>query len=107
MSGAVQDAILPCLPGFIPGLSIAAAYYEEVARPTLVDIRHPAALIDWGSDILGFDTVRSTDHGWGPRLNVFVSPDDVDAARIAIEREMPDEFMGWPTRFDWDEGGDP
>jgi hypothetical protein len=88
---------------FIPGLQLAEAYYDVVVRPLLGDIVHSAALIDWGSEVLGFDTVRSTDHGWGPRLNVFVLPEDTGIARVAVEGGLPDEFMGWPTRFGWDE----
>ena len=52
--------------------------------------------------MLGFDTERSTDHGWGPRLKVFVDAGDVAPVRDAIEAGLPDEFRGWPTRFGWD-----
>jgi hypothetical protein len=52
--------------------------------------------------VLGFDTERSTDHGWGLRVKVFVSAPDVDATRKAIEHGLPDEFRGRPTRFGWD-----
>jgi len=64
---------------------------------------HSAALIGWGSDVLGFDTEQSTDHGWGPRLQLFVAAGDVAAVRDAVERVLPGEFRGWPTRFGWDE----
>jgi hypothetical protein len=53
--------------------------------------------------VLGFDTERSTDHGWGPRLKVFVEPGEVLPVRDAIEKALPEEFHGWPTRFGWDE----
>jgi hypothetical protein len=52
--------------------------------------------------VLGFDTERSTDHGWGPRLKVFVDAAEVGATREAVERSLPDDFRGWPTRFGWD-----
>jgi Domain of unknown function (DUF4037) len=68
----------------------------------LIVARHSAALIGSGSEVLGFDTERSTDHGWGPRLKVFVDAPDVDPVRDAIERGLPDDFRGWPTRFGWD-----
>ena len=52
---------------------------------------------------MGYDTERSTDHGWGPRLQVFVEADDVQSTRDAIESRLPDTFRGWPTRFGWDD----
>ncbi|MFL6006896.1 MAG: DUF4037 domain-containing protein [Gaiellaceae bacterium] len=52
--------------------------------------------------MLGFDTERSTDHGWGPRLKVFVDAAEVGATREAVERSLPDDFRGRPTRFGWD-----
>jgi hypothetical protein len=64
---------------------------------------HSAALIGTGSEVLGLDTERSMDHGWGPRLKVFVEANEIDAVRTAVERGLPDEFRGWPTRFGWDE----
>jgi hypothetical protein len=60
-------------------------------------------LIGSGSEVLGFDTERSTDHGWGPRLKVFIEAGEVDAVRDAVERGVPDEFRRRPTRFGWDE----
>jgi len=51
---------------------------------------------------MGFDTERSTDHGWGPRLLIFVATGEV----AEIERtltELPDEFRGWPVRYGWDD----
>jgi hypothetical protein len=33
------------------------------------------------SDVLGFDTAVSTDHGWGPRTHVFVALAEVDTVR--------------------------
>ena len=56
----------------------------------------------YGSEVLGFDTPRSTDHGWGPRLQVFVAEDDVERVRSLIRERLPDEFRGWPTHFGWD-----
>ena len=59
-------------------------------------------MIGTGSEVLGFDTERSTDHGWGPRLKVFVDAGEVAPVRDAIEAGLPDEFRGRPTRFGWD-----
>ena len=88
---------------FRPGIEFNAAFYDEVVGPVLRPWRHSAALLGWGSEILGFDTARSTDHGWGPRLQVFVESTDVDGARTALDAQLPSEFRGWPVRYGWDE----
>ncbi len=62
-------------------------------------VPHAAALLGEGSKVLGFDTERSTDHAWGPRLQVFVREELVEEARRRVEDGLPDEVRGWPTRF--------
>jgi Domain of unknown function (DUF4037) len=94
---------LPATPEFVPGRELARAFHEEVVGPLLADVEHAAALIGWGSDVLGFDTERSTDHAWGPRLHVFVADADAERARALVDGGLPDEFRGWPTRFGWDD----
>ena len=41
-------------------------------------LRYAAALLGPGSEVLGFDTERSTDHDWGPRLQVFLGADEAE-----------------------------
>jgi hypothetical protein len=88
--------------GFVRGLDLARAFYDEAVAPVLGDAPHAAGLLGWGSDVLGYDTGRSTDHGWGPRLQVFVQRENVASLRAGVEANLPDEFRGWPTRFGWD-----
>src|SRR3954471_19312958 len=63
-------------PPFISGLELNHAYYEEAVRPILnhyaPELAYSAALIGYGSDVLGYDTESSTDHEWGPRLLLFL-----------------------------------
>ena len=91
---------------FIPGLALAAAFYAEVVRPLLAEafpkLPYAAALLGPGSEVLGFDTERSTDHDWGPRLQVFVA----DGSRglcgeitAMCSRRLPAAFRGYPTAF--------
>jgi Domain of unknown function (DUF4037) len=87
---------------FLPGLELARAYYEEVVAGLVGEAEHSAALLGWGSDVLGFDTERSADHAWGPRLQVFARSRDIAPIRQTIEAGLPEEFRGWPTRFGWD-----
>ena len=84
------------MPTFVPGLQLAASFYAEVIEPRLARLPHSAALVGTGSDVLGYDDVRSTDHGWGPRLQVFVAEHDVEKARRALEA-LPEEHRGWRT----------
>lgn len=92
---------------FTPGLKLAGAFFADVVRPLLAesfpDLRYAAALLGWGSEVLGYDSARSTDHNWGPRLQILTG--DADAARYATEidamldRRLPSAFRGFPTRF--------
>jgi hypothetical protein len=88
---------------FLPGRTLAAAFYAEVVADLVGHEPHAAALLGWGSDVLGYDTARSTDHGWGPRLQVFVDDAAVDGVRQAVDAGLPSTFRGWPVRFGWDE----
>jgi hypothetical protein len=68
-------------PPFIPGLELSRLFYQEVVKPILDDnfsgLRYASALIGTGSEVLGFDTEMSTDHHWGPRLQLFLGEEDL------------------------------
>ena len=87
-------------PEFVPGVELARGFYADVVAPLLGDVRHSAALLGYGSDVLGYDTERSTDHGWGPRLQVFVEEDD-PAIEQGLDARLPERYRGWPVRFGW------
>jgi len=95
------------MPTFIKGLELSQLFYAEAVRPILQahfpGVHHSAALIGPGSDVLGFDTAQSTDHDWGPRLMLFLSQSDLDAAGCAIDdtlrREIPRDIHGFSTHF--------
>jgi hypothetical protein len=91
------------MSSFVSGLELSRSFYSEDVAPIVGSVPHAAALLGWGSDVLGFDTSRSTDHGWGPRVQVFVAADQIAPLRDAVETRLPDEFRGLPTRFGWDE----
>ena len=73
-------------PDFVPGLQLAREFYATAVRPLLEEgfpgLPYAAALLGPGSEVLGFDSQRSTDHDWGPRLQVFLR--DSDASRYAV-----------------------
>ncbi len=85
--------------GFLPGLVLSEAFYNDVVSAIVGPHPHAACLIGKGSEVLGFDTARSTDHGWGPRLQVFLSREHVEPVKRKLEALLPDDFMGWPVRF--------
>ncbi len=87
---------------FVSGRTLCAEFHAEVVAPLLSGLPHAAALWGTGSDVLSYDTAQSTDHGWGPHLQVFVAAADVAAARSAVEAALPQTFRGWPVRYGWD-----
>src|SRR4051812_31074167 len=92
---------------FIPGLLLSEALYREAVAPILArefpGLVHSAARIGTGSDVLGFDTVRSTDHEWGPRLLLFLSETNAATRGPAIveslRQTLPREIRGYSTNF--------
>lgn len=100
---------------FIPGLELSRAFFTEVVSPILSQALrgtpYSAALLGWGSDVQGFDTERSTDHAWGPRLRVFLSGGDyhehATGLYALLERELPATFRGYPVRFAFPGGTPP
>lgn len=92
---------------FLPGLELSRALYEEAVSPVMDDafpgVRYAAARVGHGSEVLGFDTARSADHEWGPRLELFLAADEAaeHAARIrrTLAERLPKEIRGWPTHF--------
>jgi hypothetical protein len=103
---ATPPAYDRAVPEFLPGRELARLFYEEAVAPLVGDVPHSAAFLGWGSDVLGFDTERSTDHGWGPRLQLFVEAADVEPVSAAVDERLPATFRGWPVRFGWDETAD-
>jgi hypothetical protein len=87
------------VPVFEPGLPLNASFYAHVVEPIVGRWRHSCGLLGWGSDVLGYDTPTSTDHGWGPRLVVFVDGSDVEPVASTLDADLPEQFRGWPVRF--------
>lgn len=91
------------MTAFVPGLELARMLSDEV-RPVLVErgLAHTAALVGPGSDVLGLDDATSTDHDWGPRLQVLLSPADHAEHAADLHEELrhrlPPQLAGWTTR---------
>src|SRR5689334_12495782 len=94
-------------PEFIPGLKLSRFFYQQAVRPILErefpTLRYSAALIGWGSEVLGFDTALSRDHHWGPRLLLFLREQDLpqlhERINETLAKNLPCEFLGYSTNF--------
>lgn len=92
---------------FIPGLTLSELFYREAAKPILdkffPQLPYSAGLIGWGSEVLGYDDVQSSDHHWGPRFLLFLSATDYEEQKTAIHetlsQNLPHRFRGYATNF--------
>ncbi|WP_432926828.1 DUF4037 domain-containing protein [Microbispora sp. CA-135349] len=93
--------------GHVRGLELSRRFYLEAVAPLLArrfgGLAHTAALVGRGSEVLGYDTERSTDHDWGPRLQLFLTAEDIavhgEAVDAALAGSLPPSFLGYPTSF--------
>ncbi|MBI9048045.1 MAG: DUF4037 domain-containing protein [Anaerolineaceae bacterium] len=92
---------------FVPGLILSEIYYWEAVRPIMLEYfpkqEHSAALIGWGSDVLGYDSEVSQDHLWGPRLVLFLAEKDFSRkskyVHRALREKLPPVIRGYSTHF--------
>lgn len=91
---------------FIPGLQLCEQFYKEVVKALIETefhgLKYSAGLIDYGSEVLGFDTERSSDHHWGPRVLLFLSPKDISKRNPIssyLSENIPPTFCGYSTHF--------
>ena len=95
------------MQNFTPGLKLSALFYAEAGKPILESyfpqLKHSAALIGWGSEVLGYDDIQSSDHHWGPRFFLFLSDRDhaehKDEIAETLRQKLPHRFRGYPTSF--------
>ncbi len=103
------------MPNFIPGLDLSRILFTEAVEPLLAERAHglpcAAGLFGVGSDVLGYDTARSMDHDWGPRLILMLDESDWDewAPRLdgLFRQSLPRSVAGFPTgtaEFDTEPG---
>ncbi len=95
------------MPEFIKGLDLSRAFYHEAVQPILSkhfpNLAYTTGLVGSGSEVLGYDTEMSTDHHWGPRMLLFLSPEDKvqfeDQISDVLSDELPYTFRGYSTHF--------
>jgi hypothetical protein len=94
------------VPAYIPGLRLAREFYAAVVCPLLEEyfprVPYAAALLGPGSEVIGFDSQRSVDHDWGPRVQVFLTDGDATQAAAVtamLAGRLPESFRGYPVAF--------
>ncbi|KKB08524.1 hypothetical protein VE25_18610 [Devosia geojensis] len=86
------------------GIELSRRFYTDIVRPWLREVApelpYSAALIGYGSELLGFDDEVSRDHNWGPRVHIHLSQADFDdhARRLVAEfsKVVPANYLGEP-----------
>jgi len=94
----------------LQGVELSRRFYDDLVGPWLgrefPRLRHAAALIGYGSELLGFDDAMSQDHNWGPRVWLYITEPDfaahADAIVASFTDAAPERFldvpMGWFNR---------
>lgn len=90
-------------------LDLNRAFYHECVAAVLkehcpqIAERHAAALIGWGSEVLGNDDELSKKYGWGPRVILFLAQEDHQCwgkqVFEILQTHVPETFQGMPARF--------
>ena len=91
---------------FIKGLELCQSFFNEIAKPILEEnfpnLQYTAGLIGYGSDVLGFDDITSTDHMWGPRFYLFINDNDKYLANEIMKvfaKRLPYTYKGYSVNF--------
>jgi hypothetical protein len=90
-------------------LELNRAYYRDCVSKIIseqcpdIAEKHAAALIGYGSEVLGNDDEFSKRYGWGPRLLLFLTQKDHRqwGYRLLeiLQKNVPLTFLGHPTRY--------
>jgi len=92
---------------FIPGMQLSEQLYTQIVKEIITrsfpKLKYSAGLIDYGSDVLGYDNEVSKDHQWGPRLSIFLSTSDIieygEKLENTLSEQLPQDFLGFSTNF--------
>ena len=91
---------------FIKGIELCSGFFFDIAKPILDKhyrgLVYSAALVGYGSDVLGYDDEVSTDHMWGPRFYLFLDGKDIPKKQEIMEmfgKTLPYEYKGYSVNF--------
>src|SRR5258708_19674266 len=64
----------------------------------------------YGSEVLSYDTLESTDHFWAPRVNLYLTEADflslAEPVNETLRHNLPPKFRGYSTNMVYLPGGD-
>lgn len=95
--------------GFIKGLDLCRAYFNEVCYPLLEREfsnflpRMAAGLIGEGSECYGFDDEISRDHDFGPSFQIYIPKEDMPVYGERLKHRiatLPKTFQGFGARVE-------
>lgn len=92
---------------FISGLDLSKEFFHKIVKPILDEYiqesSYDAALIGAGSEVLGYDDIVSTDHDWGPRVQIFLQEGIYSSIALKLKEimseKLPHSFMGYSTNW--------
>ncbi|MFX0013263.1 MAG: DUF4037 domain-containing protein [Promethearchaeota archaeon] len=92
---------------FVKGLELSRRFFREVVKGIIKQyfpsLKYDAALLGPGSEVLGFDDQTSTDHHWGPRVQLFLTELDYmkysDEIKAELSKNLPYMFLGYSTNW--------
>jgi hypothetical protein len=91
------------MSAFVSGIDLSRRFFAEVVQPLLEKgfprLPYAGALLGPGSDVLGFDTELSADHGWGPRVDVFLADDSPSDLQQAVAAHLGKHIAPWFAEF--------
>ena len=86
------------------GLELSRRYYEEICRPAVEKSlkehlnKMAFGLVGDGSECYGFDDEISQDHDFGPRVMIWLTPDDFTVFGADLQdllSKLPRQFLGY------------
>ena len=93
---------------FIKCLDLSESFFNECVFPIMKryypNLKFSAGLMTACSQMLGYDDIISTDHGWAPGSMVFLNDDEFymsDELAAVFEKNLPSEYKGYKTDKIW------
>jgi hypothetical protein len=90
---------------FIRGLDLSERFFFDIVKPLLdkyyPSLEYTACRLGPGSDILGFDTIQSRDHDWGPKLDILLENEKyIDELNLFFNKNLREKTIcGYSTQF--------
>ncbi|MHA2030434.1 MAG: DUF4037 domain-containing protein [Candidatus Kariarchaeaceae archaeon] len=91
----------------ISGLELARRFYNDAVKLLLnqhfPNLEYAAGLVGPGSEVMGYDDHISKDHGWGPRLYIFLKEQDFEQISedldVIFKNHLPLKIGDFPTNW--------